>query len=155
MEFTPDQNTAFQKAALICSRSEKCSFEIQEKLKSWELSAEDAEAVIAKLQEEKYIDDERFARAYVKYKFRFNHWGKQKIAHMLRAKNISSEIQEMAFEEINEANYSEKLHKLLADKARSVKGKDHYDLRNKLMRFAMGRGFETGEIYKVLKELGM
>ena len=155
MEFTADQNTAFQKASLICSRSEKCTSEIQEKLKSWELSPEDSERIIAKLKEEKYIDDERFARAYIKDKFRFNNWGKQKIAHMLRAKNISSEIQETAFEEINEDNYSEKLKHLLAIKARSVKGKDQYDKRNKLMRFAMGRGFESGEIYKVLKELGM
>ncbi|MFY9152966.1 MAG: regulatory protein RecX [Prolixibacteraceae bacterium] len=155
MELTKDQNTAFQKAAYLCSKSEKCTSEIQEKLKLWELSEDDAEQVIEKLKAEKYIDDERFARAYVKDKFRFNHWGKQKIAHMLRTKNIATEIQELAFEKIEAEDYSDQLRKLLTNKLKSTKGKDKYDLRNKLMRFAMGRGFESGEIYTVFKELGI
>lgn len=155
MELTHDQNTAYDKAAFLCSRSEHCSSDIQEKLKLWGLSAEDTDLVIAKLIEEKYIDDERFARAYVKDKFRFNHWGKQKIAFMLRSKNISVEIMELAFEEIEDVGYSNELRKLLTDKEKSIKAKDLYDKRNKLMRFAMGRGFESGQIYAVLKELGI
>ena len=155
MELTHDQTTAYDKAAFLCSKSEHCNSEIKEKLKLWGLSAEDALLVIAKLVEEKYIDDERFARAYVKDKFRFNHWGKQKIAHMLRAKNISSEIQQLAFEEIEAEGYSDELRKLLTDKEKSIKAKDKYDKRNKLMRFAMGRGFESSQILAVLKELGI
>ena len=155
MELTHDQTTAYDKAAFLCSRSEYCTSEIQEKLKLWGLSAEDSEPVIEKLKEEKYLDDERFARAYVKDKFRFNHWGKQKIAFMLRSKNISSEIMELAFEEIEDEGYSNELRKLLTDKEKSIKAKDQYDKRSKLMRFAMGRGFESEIIYKVLKELGI
>jgi len=155
MELTRDQTTAYNKAAFLCSKSEHCTFEIMEKLKLWGLSPEDADPVIKKLVDEKYIDDERFARAYVKDKFRFNHWGKQKIAFMLRSKNISSEIVELAFEEIEDENYSNELRKLLTGKEKSVKAKDPFDKRNKLMRFAMGRGFESGEIYNALKELGI
>ncbi|MDP2338693.1 MAG: regulatory protein RecX [Bacteroidota bacterium] len=155
MEFTPEQNIAYDKAALLCSRSEKCTSEILEKLKLWGVSAEESEPVIDLLMTEKYLDDERFARAYVKDKFRFNHWGKQKIAHMLRVKNITSEILELAFEEIEEEGYSDELRKLLADKEKSIKAKDQYDKRNKLMRFALGRGFESNKIYAVLKELGI
>lgn len=155
MELTKDQIIAFDKAASLCSRSEKCTSEIQEKLKLWGLSSEESELVIEKLIAEKYIDDERFARAYVKDKFRFNHWGRQKIEYMLRAKYISSEILELAFEEIDVENYSDELRRLLTDKLKSTKGKDKYDLRNKLMRFAMGRGFESGQIYAVLKEMGI
>lgn len=155
MELNREQQTAFDKAALLCSRSEKCTSEIQEKLKLWGFSSEEAKPVIEKLIAEKYIDDERFACAYVKDKFRFNHWGKQKIEYMLRAKHISSEIMELAFEEIDVENYSDELRRLLTDKLKSTKGKDKYDLRNKLMRFAMGRGFESGQIYSVLKEMGI
>ena len=154
MELTHEQATAYDKAAFLCSRSEHCTSEIQEKLKLWGLSVEDAEPVIEKLKEEKYLDDERFARAYTKDKFRFNHWGKQKIAYMMRSKQISPEIMELAFEEIEDEGYSEELRKLLTDKEKSIKAKDQYDKRNKLMRFAMGRGFESEGIYKVLKELG-
>ena len=74
---------------------------------------------------------------------------------MLRAKNISPEIQQLAFEEIEEEGYSDELRKLLTDKEKSIKAKDQYDKRNKLMRFALGRGFESGQIYAVLKELGI
>lgn len=155
MELTTDQSIAYQKAALLCSKSEYCTSEIREKLKVWGVNKEDTEPVIEKLVQEKYIDDERFARAYVKDKFRFNRWGKQKIAYMLRAKNISAEIMELAFEEIQEEKYSDELLKLLTDKEKSIKAKDKYDKRNKLMRFALGRGFESNEIYAAFKELGI
>jgi len=155
MEFTREQNIAYDKAALLCSKSEKCSSEIQEKLKLWGLSSEESEPLIEQLIAEKYLDDERFARAYVKDKFRFNHWGKQKIAHMLRAKNIPHEILELAFEEIEEEGYSDQLRKLLTDKEKSTKAKDKYDKRNKLMRFALARGFESNKVYEIFKELGI
>lgn len=155
MELNQDQKIAYDKAAFLCSRSEHCSSEIQEKLKAWGLPAEDSEPVIEKLIVEKYLDEERFARAYAKDKFRFNHWGKQKIAFMLRSKNISPEIVELAFEEIEDEGYLEELRKLLADKEKSIKAKDQYDKRNKLMRFAMGRGFESSQISMIIKELGI
>ena len=155
MEFTPDQQSAFSKAAVICSKSETCTFDIQAKLKVWGMNEDDSDVVISQLKEEKFIDDERFARAYVKDKFRFNQWGRQKIAYMLHSKNISKEIQEAAFEEIEDDNYSDKLMKLLTDKEKSIKAKDQYDKRNKLMRFAMGKGFESGKIYAAFKELGI
>jgi len=155
MEFTPEQQSVYLKATAICSRGETCSFDIQAKLKVWGLLEEDSKVVINQLTKEKYLDDERFARAYVKDKFRFNQWGRQKIAYMLNAKKIGKEIQEAAFEEIEEESYSDKLVKLITDKEKTIKAKDQYDNRNKLMRFAMGRGFESNLIYAAFKELGI
>jgi regulatory protein len=155
MEFTPEQRSAFLKASAICSRGETCTFDIQAKLKAWGLEQEDAERVINQLRKEKYLDDERFARAYVKDKFHFNHWGRQKIAYMLHNKNISRDIQEAAFEEIEPDAYSEKLVKLIAEKEKTIKAKNKLDKRNKLMRFAMGRGFESNMIFMAFKELGI
>lgn len=155
MELTQTQSAAFDKAAFLCSRGEKCSFEVSEKLKLWGLSGEESELVIRKLVAEKYIDDERFARAYVKDKFRFNRWGKQKIAFMLHAKHVAAEIIEQAFEEIEGESYDEKLRQLLAEKMKTTKGKDPFDRKNKLVRFAMGRGFESAIIFRILKELGI
>ena len=153
MELNQDQKIAYDKAAFLCSRSEHCSSEIMEKLKIWGLPVEDSEPVIEKLIAEKYLDEERFARAYAKDKFRFNHWGKQKIAFMLRSKNISSEITRLALEEIEDEGYLEVLRRLMTDKEKTIKAKDQYDKRNKLMRFAMGRGFESNQISMILKEL--
>ena len=154
MELSREQSIAYEKAALICSRSEKCTSEVLEKLKIWGLSSTESELVIEKLIAENYLNDERFARAYAKDKFRFNHWGKQKIEYMLRAKKISPDIMELAFEEISEDDYFEDLRKLLTDKEKSIKAKDKYDKRNKLMRFALGRGFESVKVYAVLEEMG-
>ena len=153
MELNQDQKIAYDKGAFLCSRSEHCSSEIMEKLKVWGLPFEDSEPVIEKLIAEKYLDEERFARAYAKDKFRFNHWGKQKIAFMLRSKNISSEITRLALEEIEDEGYLEVLRRLMTDKEKTIKAKDQYDKRNKLMRFAMGRGFESNQISVILKEL--
>lgn len=155
MEFTPEQQSAYLKATTICSRGETCSFDIEEKLKKWGINEDDSIGVINQLIKEKYLDNERFARAYVKDKFRFNHWGRTKIAYMLHSKNISKGIQEAAFEEIEEEAYSEKLVKLIKDKEKTIRFTDQYDKRNKLMRFAMGRGFESNKIFAAFKELGI
>ncbi len=152
MQFRKEQQSAYLKAAAICSQSEKCRTDILEKLKSWGLSSDEVIPVIDRLVSEKYLDDERFARAYVKDKFRFNRWGKQKITFMLRAKGISAEVIELALSEIEDSDYSEDLRKLIQDKAKTIKAKDKYDKRNKLMRFALGRGFESAQIYAALKE---
>jgi len=155
MELSRDQTIAYDKLALLCSRSEKCTSEIEEKLKLMGFAPDEYEPVIEKLISEKYIDEERFARAYAKDKFRFNRWGKQKIEYMLRAKKINQEIVQLALEEIAGEGYSNELLKLIADKEKTIKAKDPFDKRNKLMRFAMGRGFESGKIYAAFKELGL
>jgi regulatory protein len=155
MAFTPEQRSAYLKATAICSRGETSGFDILEKLRKWGLEEPAAKEVIERLKAEKYIDDERFARAYVKDKFRFNHWGRQKIAYMLSSKRISREIQQAAFEEIEDENYSEELMKLIKTKEKTIKADDSFDKRNKLMRFALARGFETEQIFKAFKALGI
>ncbi len=153
MQLTHDQNIAYDKATFLCSKSEHCSFDIHEKLKDWGVASAEINIVIEKLIAEKYIDDERFARAYVKDKSRFNKWGKQKIAFMLRNKKIAPEIIRLAFEEIEDENYSDQLQKLLIDKAKTIKSKNKFDQRNKLMRFGLSRGFEAEQINKALQKL--
>jgi len=153
MQLTPDQQIAYDKAAFLCSKSEHCSSDIQDKLKLWGLLPEDIDVIIEKLVAEKYIDDERFARAYAKDKSRFNRWGKQKIAFMLRNKKIAPEIIRLAFDEIEDESYSDQLFKLLTDKARTIKSANKFDRRAKLMRFALSRGFEAEQINKALEKL--
>ncbi len=153
MSFTQQQKSAFLHLSALCSRTEKCSSEALDKLKTLGLEEYEAIPVLEKLITDQYVNDERFARAYVKDKFRFNRWGRQKIEYMLRQKRISAGLIASALDEIQEENYSGELKKILLDKAKSVKAKDAIDKRNKLMRFALSRGFESGEIYKALKEL--
>jgi regulatory protein len=152
-QLTNDQNSAFNRAAGLCSQTEYCSSEITEKLKRWGLLSEDINIIIEKLIIEKYIDDDRFARAYVKDKFKFNRWGRQKIIFMLQGKKIPSDIIKTACSEIEEDDYLERLEELLISKLKSIKSDNPFEKRNKLMRFAMSRGFEPELINKTLREL--
>ena len=79
MEITPQQSDAFYRAAALCSRAEKCSSDIMTKLSQWGVGEENASVVLKQLIEEKYVDDERYARSFVRDKFRFNKGGKIKI----------------------------------------------------------------------------
>jgi len=153
MEMTSDQSEAFNRAAALCSRSEKCSADILTKLAHWGVDEANAEAVLKQLTGEKYVDDERFARSFVRDKFRLNKWGKIKIAYQLRAKHMDSKTIDNAMNEIDDEAYWELLTELITEKNKSVKGTNRYDRKAKLIRFAQARGFEMDLIYRAIDEL--
>lgn len=154
MTFTSDQKKSYERAAALCARSEHSVSDIRKKLKSWKVPEEEREPVLAKLVEDGFLDDLRFARAYARDKSRFNGWGRKKISYMLRIKGISDEILEQALEEIDPATAAAKLHKMLTERARKVRGEDRFEKRQKLLRFAMSRGYDFSEIVAVLDEIG-
>ncbi|MDX9883144.1 MAG: regulatory protein RecX [Prolixibacteraceae bacterium] len=148
-----DFNTLYSRAASLCSRAEKCSSEIRERLAGWGANEEIAEEILKKLVVERFIDDVRYSVSFVKDKFRFNKWGRIKIAYMLRQKNISSEIIARALTEIDENAYRETLKKLLQGKAKKTTAKNQYDQKAKLLRFAQSHGFEGDLACRVLVSL--
>lgn len=153
MEFTLEQKRAYDRAATICARLEICAADLLKKLKAWKLADEEAQAVIERLRNDGFLDDERFARAYVKDKFCFNGWGKRKIMYMLRSKHVAPDILEAAFTEIEDGAYAEKLRKLLVEKAKHIKDQGPYEKRGRLIRFALSRGFGLDEVNSLLNEL--
>ncbi|MGV8091823.1 MAG: regulatory protein RecX [Mangrovibacterium sp.] len=153
MKFDRLQQECYDRAAFLCSKSEKSSGSIGKKLLDWGLVPDDAEPVLKKLIDEKFIDDERFARSYVKDKFRFNKWGKIKIAWQLRAEKVSGSIIARAMEEIEEEAYMETLKKLLRDKSKTIRSANPYDRRGKLLRFAQSHGFEPELIHSAIDKL--
>ena len=132
----------FLKASYYCSLSEHCIKKVREKLVQWETPKEFIDTIIEKLLEQDYINEERFARAFVKDKFRFNHWGRIKIQTHLRALEISSENIAKAMEEINEQEYVEILDEIVEKKRKTIKKGTDYEIRAKLLRHALSRGFE-------------
>jgi len=152
-EMNEQQKQAFSKAAALCSRAEKSPGSIQKKLEQWGLSDDEALPVMQQLFQQKFLDEERFACSYVRDKFRFNQWGRVKIAFQLKTEKISTSIIQTALDEIDEAAYREALHALLADKIRKTKAANPYDLKAKVFRFAQSRGFEQDLIFSVYEEL--
>jgi len=148
-----DFKTAFTKASALCAQQERCCSEIEQKLALWEVEKTDSQKVIAKLLEEKYIDESRFASFYARDKFRFNKWGKQKIVWHLRNKKIPADIITEVISNLDDSDYSETLFSLLKEKEKNLSGREFLKKKAALVRFAASRGFEYDQIMKILDRL--
>ena len=138
------------KLAARCSVSEQCLSDVEAKLEKYDLTKEEKTRILRHLVEEKYVDDRRYAEAFVRDKYRFNKWGRMKIAQGLRMKGIDNETISIAMEAIEEEEYLEILRDLIKGKRKSTRGNSEYEINGKLVRFATGRGFEFGAIRQCL-----
>ena len=135
------ENEAYLALATLCAQAEHCQYEMLEKMRRWELP-EDAQArVMAKLVKERYVDDERYAQAFVKDKIRYNKWGRRKVEQGLWQKRIDDEIRTRVLDDVDDEEYLSVLRPLLKQKRKTIKAKNDYELNQKLVRFALGRGF--------------
>lgn len=140
-------------AAAYCSSAEHCKTEILEKTEKFELSPDEKNLLIQRLIQEKFLDEKRYVRAFVRDRFRFNKWGRIKIRYMLRQKAIPSDLIEEGIETLSEEEYLDMLLTLLKQKKPTVKSKSNYELRGKMLRFGSGRGFEPSLISLCLKKM--
>ena len=153
-----DKNNYSRKEALsnltrICSKREICSHEAIKKLKDWGLPDSDTSEIITFLINEKYIDDLRYSAHFASDKFRFNKWGKNKIAFALKQKHIPELTISMAIENFPDEEYKQFVREEIIKKLNSLPKLSNYELKGKLYRFAMGRGFENDLVMELLDEL--
>lgn len=136
----------------LCSRREYCRQDIMKKvLAALGGDADEAGRIMDRLVEEKYIDDLRYASAFARDKSSIAGWGATKIRYMLAAKGIDRETIAAALQEVDEGKASDRLEKLLSAKVRSLK--DDPQCRMKLLRFALGRGYQYDEAAEVIGRL--
>lgn len=133
-----------------CSRSEHCVFDVMEKLSAAAVSEDDANEIVQELIRLGYIDELRYARAFVNDKFRFNKWGKIKIAHVLRQKKVASNVIQEALDTIDDEAYNQVLMQLIESKKKTTKATATQQ-RATVMRFALSRGFEYETIMRLLR----
>jgi len=141
------------KSASYCSVSERCVSDVDEKLQKWKASDADRTKIIDRLIEKDFINEQRYAEAFVRDKFRFNKWGKMKISFALKTKGIDRHTIADALNQIDESEYEEMLASILKTKLKGLKYTDEYEKQGKLFRFAQGRGFEYGVIERVLRDV--
>ena len=146
-------NTAMSKAMANCSRRESCRYDIRDKLLSKGIGITDAEKIISILIKENFINESRYASAFVKDKFNYNKWGRVKIAAHLKTKNIRPDIIRSALDSIDNDIYTKLLKELIANHRRSVKAKNQYDLKAKLLRYGLSKGFESSLLYDLLNDI--
>jgi regulatory protein len=142
---------ALSKASELCSRSEKCRYDIEIKCHDWQLSSEETSSLLVYLLKEGFINHERFAFSFVNDKFKFNKWGKIKLAYALRQKQLEEKYIQLALANIPDDAYQQTLHDLISAKAKTIKEKDIYIHRSKLLAFAQSRGFETDLALKIIE----
>ena len=135
------EQEAYLRLTALCAQAEHCQHEMLEKMKKWELADEAQARVMERLIKERYVDDERYARAFVMDKIRYNKWGRRKVEQALWMKRIDKGIQERVLSEVDDEEYVSALRPLLKQKQRSTKAASDYELRQKLIRFALSRGF--------------
>ena len=137
----------------LCSRREYCVSDVTAKaVKALDGDRGAAEKVVAKLVEEKYVDDMRYASAFARDKASIQGWGAAMIRYMLSGKGVAKDIIDSALEEIDDSKASDRLRKLIENKYRSLKEDPQWKL--KLIRFGLGRGYSYDEVNAVIKTLG-
>jgi regulatory protein len=146
--------TALNKAMAQCSRRELCESDIRIKLELWGLGENDTKKIISELRKENFINEERFAKAFVRDKFNYNKWGKVKIIYYLKAKMIPGNILKEALDSIDNEIYLKTMNELITTHKRTVKSKNKYDLKAKLLRYGLSKGFESHLLYEILNDIG-
>lgn len=141
---------ALHKSAAYCSLSEHCTSELMDKFNYWEVLPEYREKIIQFLLREKYIDEKRYASAFVKDKFSYNKWGKIRLRIELKAKKIEESIIEEALTEIKEKDYRLMITKLIKEKEKHLEYRNAYEKKGKLFRYLSGKGYENEFISKAI-----
>jgi regulatory protein len=142
---------ALQRAKLYCAYQERCHAETKKKLYSFGLFKSDVDRIVSNLIEEDYLNEERFAAAFARGKFRMKHWGRVKIAYELKQKNVSEYCIRKAVKQIAEDEYLEVLGKLAGDKLKELNDeKSEMMRRKKVHDYLLQKGYERDLIFSII-----
>lgn len=137
----------------LAARSEKSSGDALRLMQNWGVEQSARQGVLQKLIDNKFIDDRRYAEAFVRDKMRFSGWGVFKLRAALRNKGISAEIIEEILHTLNRSDMTERLHERLERKMRTTKYTSRYELKTKLMRYGASLGYDFESVVDVVDAL--
>jgi len=144
---------ALQRLAVYCSRAERCVWDLKRKMNEWEIPFQQQNKIIQQLKKEKFLDEERYCRAFVNDKTKYNRWGINRIKFELRKKEIPEQMILEAMKNIDREENREQLRLLIEQKKKSVKGKNEWEIRQKLIRYAASKGFSFEDIEITLESI--
>ena len=150
-KFTPQQ--ALPKAKHYCAYQERCHSEVRDKLYGFGLNTKEVDQIISTLIEENYLNEERFAIQFTGGHFRSKKWGRVKIRYELLSRGIPENIIPDALKEIDEAEYLETIRELIIKKQKEIKAGKNLNIREKIITFVNGKGFESDLVAATLNEL--
>jgi regulatory protein len=143
------------KLEALCAYQERCQFEIDQKLYEWNFQPEQRNQLIADLISNNFINEQRFAEAYVSGKFNIKKWGRNKIKNQLKLKQISAYSIKMGMKEIDPEKYWSTIISLTKKKKTEVEQKkgDQWERKAKIFRFLLSKGYESDLISDAVKEV--
>jgi len=150
-----DFTIALDKAAKYCAYQERCQFDLENKLRDWNVDEELWDELIAEMIQQNFLNEERFAQSFATGKVNIKRWGRIKIKMELKARNISDYSINKALEHIDQDKYILNLQHLIQQKHHLIVGKNDFEIRMKLIRYLNGRGFELELINEELENYGI
>lgn len=135
------EEEALKRLSDLCAQAEYCPNDIRRKMSLWQLSEELQQRILERLEVDHFIDELRYARAFVRDKFRYNRWGPKRLEMELRCKGIAVDLIQEALMEITPQDANETLLRLLQAKVRTTRGRNDYERAAKLVQFALRKGF--------------
>ncbi|MBR6077758.1 MAG: RecX family transcriptional regulator [Paludibacteraceae bacterium] len=144
------EEQALARMAAYCSGAEHCISEVRAKLTAMQLPSGAQERIIDRLVDERFIDEFRYCRAFVLDKLRYNGWGRNKISAMLSQKRVDHAAASEALDGIDDDEYLEIMEHVINGKRRLISASNGYELKTKLLRFALSRGFEMSVVNRYL-----
>jgi regulatory protein len=150
---TKSAEQALQSLMRLCARAEKSSGDAMRLMRTWGVPEAQRQDVLNKLVELRFIDDKRYAEAYVREKSQLAGWGARKIAMQLRLKGVTKDIVDTTLSTIDIDDQQQHLENKLVKKLRSVKANNSYELRGKLLRYGLGLGYEYDMVVDVIDKI--
>jgi regulatory protein len=148
---TPD--LVLDKMAKYCAYQERCVKDVRDKLKTFDIPEEDKTKILDYLLDNRFVNDERYAKAFVRGKVNQSGWGINKIRFHLIQKGIDKDIIDEALVQTDEEVYRQRLIEILKTKAKTVKADSDFEKKRKLAAYAMQKGFEGSLVWETLKDL--
>ena len=145
-----DLKTALFKLQRYCAYRERCRSELMAKMKDWKLSKADKESIVEILEDERFLDEKRFAELFVSGKFRLKKWGKNKIRQQLKSKKIPQEFITYALTLIDDEAYRQTLESLFEKKQATLRETDPVKRKTKLVRYLIQKGYEPGLVWEMV-----
>ncbi len=148
---TPDE--ALASLMRLCARAEKSQNDARRLMRGWGVAEAEAEKVLARLVRDRFIDDARYAGAFVREKLNLSGWGEYKIRAALQRKGVAKDIVDAALAETDRSKMGDRLRQQMERKARAAKAATPYELKTKLIRYGLSLGYDYGTVMETAAAL--
>lgn len=141
-----------QKLVNYCVYQDRCHKEVEQKMWDYLLVPEAKDEILLYLMKENYLNEERFARSYIRGKFYMKSWGRNKIRNHLKFKGVPEKLINSCFDEIEDDDYYKTLNKLYNNYYSKITGLQVYQKKSKTIKYLLSKGFEYEEITQIMKD---